>query len=42
MLPRTWMEAYLRFLLRFRWPVLVAALAVTLFLSYHLSNAKSQ
>jgi predicted RND superfamily exporter protein len=36
------MEAYLRFLLRFRWPVLAAALAVTLFLGYHLSSTKIQ
>lgn len=42
MLPRTWMEAYLRFLLRFRWSVLAAALAVTLFLGYHLTNAQIQ
>lgn len=42
MLPRIWMEAYLRFLLRYRWPVLVAALLVTLFLGYQLSNAKIQ
>lgn len=42
MLPRTWMEAYLRFLLRFRWPVLAAAFVVTLFLGYHLSNARIQ
>ena len=42
MLPRTWMEAYLRFLLRFRWPVLAISFAVTLFLGYHLSNAKIQ
>jgi predicted RND superfamily exporter protein len=42
MLPRTWMEAYLRFLLRYRWPVLGVSLAITLFLGYHLSNAKIQ
>jgi hypothetical protein len=36
------MEAYLRFLLRFRWLVLAAAFIVTLFLGYHLSNAKIQ
>jgi predicted RND superfamily exporter protein len=36
------MEAYLHFLLRFRWPVLTTALAVTIFLGYHLSNAKIQ
>ena len=25
MLPRTWMEAYINFLLRFRWPVMIVA-----------------
>src|SRR5215510_12089475 len=35
MLPRSWMEAYLRFLLKFRWPVLVVLTLMTLFLSYH-------
>ncbi len=35
MLPRSWMEAYLRFLLRFRWPVLVVLSMATLFLSYY-------
>jgi hypothetical protein len=42
MLPRRWMEAYIRFLLRHRWPVLAATLAVTLFLGYHLFNARVQ
>lgn len=42
MLPRTWMEAYLRFLLRFRWLVLAAAFVLTVFLGYHLSNTKIQ
>ena len=34
MLPRKWMEAYVRFLLRYRWPVLALSLAATLFLGY--------
>ncbi len=42
MLPRTWMEAYLRFLLRYRGLVLGVSLAVTLFLGYHLPNTKIQ
>lgn len=42
MLPRKWMEAYVRFLLKYRWPVLAASLLVTLFLSYHLLSAKIQ
>src|SRR5262245_58991806 len=33
MLPRRWMEAYIGFLLRYRWPVLTLALVVTLFLT---------
>lgn len=42
MLPRAWMEAYLRFLLRHRWPVLAVIFAITVFLGYHLSHAKIQ
>src|SRR2546428_7096932 len=42
MLPRKWMEAYVRFLLRHRWPVLAVSLAVTLFLGYHLFQTKIQ
>ena len=42
MLPRQWMEAYLHFLLRYRWLVIAIASAITLFLGYHLSNAKLQ
>lgn len=42
MLPRQWMEAYLRFLLRYRWSVIALSVGVTLFLGYHLSNAKIQ
>ena len=42
MLPRKWMEAYVRFLLRYRWPVLALSLAATLFLGYYLSSAKVQ
>jgi predicted RND superfamily exporter protein len=42
MLSRKWMEAYLRFLLRYRWLVLTIALAVTLFLGYQLSRTQIQ
>ncbi|HKA53922.1 MAG TPA: MMPL family transporter [Candidatus Binatia bacterium] len=42
MLPRRWMEAYLRFLLSYRWPVLVLALAVTLFLASQLVHTTVQ
>ena len=42
MLPRKWMEAYVHFLLRYRWPVLALSLAATLFLGYYLSSAKIQ
>jgi len=36
MLPRSWMEAYINFLLKFRWPVLIFVTIVTLFLGYNL------
>jgi hypothetical protein len=42
MLPRSWMEAYIRFLLTYRWPVLTAALAFSVFLGYHLSHTVIQ
>lgn len=42
MLPRKWMEAYVRFLLRRRWPVVAFSLGVTLFLGYHLFQTKIQ
>ncbi|MBI3247772.1 MAG: MMPL family transporter [Deltaproteobacteria bacterium] len=42
MLPRSWMEAYVNFLLRRRWPVLAACLAVTVFLGYQLSHTQIQ
>lgn len=35
MLPRSWMEAYLRFLLKFRWPVLIVLSFITVFLGYY-------
>ena len=38
MLPRSWMEAYINFLIRFRVPVLVVVTAITLFLGWHLRN----
>src|SRR5262245_59959280 len=42
MLPRKWMEAYVRFLLRYRWPVIALSMVITLFLGYHLSHTKIQ
>jgi predicted RND superfamily exporter protein len=42
MLPRKWMEAYVRFLLRNRWPVIILSVLVTAFLGYELSNTKIQ
>jgi len=36
MLPLRWMEAYVSFLLSYRWPVLVLALVITLFLTSQL------
>lgn len=42
MLPREWMEAYLRFLLHHRWWVIAVACAATLFFGYHLTSAKIQ
>jgi predicted RND superfamily exporter protein len=36
------METYLRFLLSYRWSVLATALALSLFLGYHLSHTKIQ
>lgn len=35
MLPRSWMEAYIHFLLRFRWPVIVVLAIMTIFLGYY-------
>ena len=42
MLPRKWMEAYVRFLLRYRWPVIALSVVITLFLGYHLSHTQIQ
>src|SRR5262245_42614953 len=42
MLPRKWMEAYVRFLLSYRWPVIAVSVMITLFLGYHLSHTKIQ
>src|SRR5712691_4103319 len=36
MLPRSWMEAYINFLLKFRWPILIVLTAITLVLSYYM------
>jgi predicted RND superfamily exporter protein len=42
MLPRRWMEAYVHFLLRYRWPVIALSVVITLFLGHHLSQTKIQ
>ncbi len=42
MLPRKWMEAYVRFLLRYRWPVIALSVVITLFLGHNLSQTKIQ
>lgn len=40
MLPRSWMEAYLRFLLKFRWPVLAVLTVMTIILSYYAAQMR--
>lgn len=40
MLPRHWMEAYIHFLLRFRWPVIVVLSAMTIFLGYYVEHMR--
>src|SRR5919109_3056294 len=40
MLPRHWMEAYLKFLLKFRWPVIIVLTFITFFLAYHAVNMR--
>ena len=40
MLPRSWMEAYLHFLLKFRWSILFALTLMTLFLGWHSWNMR--
>ena len=40
MLPRSWMEAYLRFLLKFRWPVLGVLTVMTIILSYYAAQMR--
>ncbi|MBI3303542.1 MAG: MMPL family transporter, partial [Deltaproteobacteria bacterium] len=42
MLPRRWMEAYVSFLLLYRWPVLALASAITLFLVSQLAHTTIQ
>jgi len=41
-LPRQWMAAYISFLLHYRWPVLIVALAITLFLTSQLAHTTIQ
>jgi uncharacterized protein len=42
MLPRKWMEAYLHFLLRYRWSVIAFSTLMTLILGNYLSQTKIQ
>ena len=42
MLPRSWMEAYINFLLKFRWYVLVVLTLATLFLGFHAAKMQVQ
>src|SRR5215813_615461 len=42
MLPREWMEAYVRFLLRHRWPVILLCTIITLILGHYLFQTKIQ
>jgi len=42
MLPREWMEAYVRFLLRYRWPVILLCTIITLILGHYLSQTRIQ
>jgi len=42
MLPRAWMEAYVRFLLRYRWPVIFVATLITLVLGHFLFQTRIQ
>src|SRR5262245_34681680 len=40
MLPRSWMEAYINFLLKFRWPVLAVLSITTIFLGYYAAEMR--
>ena len=42
MLPRRWMEAYVRFLLRYRWSVIFVSTLITLVLGYFLLQTRIQ
>src|SRR5262245_34834982 len=40
MLPRSWMEAYINFLLKFRWPIVIFLSLATLFLGYYAAEMR--
>jgi predicted RND superfamily exporter protein len=40
MLPRNWMEAYLNFLLKFRWLVIGVVLLVTVYLGFYATQMR--
>lgn len=42
MLPRSWMEAYINFLLKFRWYVLIVLTLATLFLGFNVAKMQVQ
>ena len=42
MLPRRWMEAYINFLLKFRWAILIVLTAATLFLGFNVTKMEVQ
>lgn len=42
MLPRSWMEAYINFLLKYRWAVIIVLTCTTLFLGFHMFKMQVQ
>jgi len=40
MLPRNWMEAYINFLLKFRWWVIGVVLLVTIYLGFYATQMR--
>jgi len=40
MLPRSWMEVYINFLLKFRWPIVIVLTIMTLGLAYQLEHMR--
>ena len=42
MLPRRWMEAYINFLLKFRWAIVIFLTAATVFLGFNVTKMEVQ